>query len=131
MPPMSNGVTPAQFIAKWSRVELSEPAASQSHFNDLCRLLGQPNPTDYDPTGEEYCFAKGVAVTGPASAGSKGERGFADVWWRGKFAWEYRRMEIHDILLPTAHAAGRISLSKRCSGRVETCEPKHYPNLRP
>ncbi len=88
---MSNGVTPAQFIAKWAPVELSEPAASQSHFNDLCRLLGQPNPTDYDPTGEEYCFAKGVAVTGPASAGSKGESGFADVWWRRKFGWEYKR----------------------------------------
>ena len=93
MPTMSNGVTPAQFIAKWSRVELSEVAASQSHFNDLCRLLGQPNPTDYDPTGDEYSFAKSVAVTGPASAGSKGDRGFADVWWRGKFAWEYKRKD--------------------------------------
>jgi len=48
---MSNGVTPAQFIAKWSPVELSEPAASQEHLNDLCRLLGQPKPTDYDPSG--------------------------------------------------------------------------------
>ena len=30
-------------------------------------------------------------LTGPASAGSRGVRGFADVWWRGKFAWEYKR----------------------------------------
>jgi hypothetical protein len=36
---MSQGMTPAQFIAKWSLVELSEVAASQEHFIDLCRLL--------------------------------------------------------------------------------------------
>jgi hypothetical protein len=35
-------MTPARFIAKWSRSELSERAASQEHFIDLCRLLGQP-----------------------------------------------------------------------------------------
>ena len=32
-----------------------------------------------------------LSVTGVASAGSKGERGIADVWWRGKFGWEYKR----------------------------------------
>jgi hypothetical protein len=32
------------FVAKWSQVELSERAASQEHFLDLCRLLGQPTP---------------------------------------------------------------------------------------
>jgi hypothetical protein len=68
---MSNGVTPAQFIAKWSPVELSEAAASQDQFLDLCRLLGQPTPAEHDPTGEEYSFAKGVAVaeTGVGAGG--------------------------------------------------------------
>ena len=31
-----------------------------------------------------------MATTGPASAKSKGDRGFADVWWKGKFGWEYK-----------------------------------------
>ncbi len=88
---MANEMTPGRFIAKWQRAELSERAASQEHFIDLCRMLGQPTPAEEDSTGVEYTFEKGVSVTGAASAGSKGEYGFADVWWRGKFAWEYKR----------------------------------------
>lgn len=85
-------LTPQQFIAKWSEAQLSERAASQEHFLDLCALLGQPTPAGYDSTGAEYTFEKAVAsVTDAASAGSKGERGFVDVWWRHKFAWEYKR----------------------------------------
>lgn len=87
----SGQLTPVDFVAKWTRVELSERAASQEHFIDLCRMLGQPTPAEHDATGAEYSFEKGIAVTGSASAGSKGEHGFADVWWRGKFAWEYKR----------------------------------------
>ncbi len=89
MPP--GQLTPVEFVAKWSPVELSERAASQEHFIDLCRMLGQPTPAERDATGAEYTFEKGVAVSGAASAGSQGEYGFADVWWRGKFAWEYKR----------------------------------------
>ena len=32
-------LTPARFIAKWQAVDLSERAASQEHFIDLCNLL--------------------------------------------------------------------------------------------
>jgi hypothetical protein len=32
----------ARFVEKWSGVELSERAASQEHFLDLCRLLDHP-----------------------------------------------------------------------------------------
>ena len=88
-------MTPAEFIAKWRPVELSERAASQEHFLDLCRLLGQPTPAAHDATGAEYAFEKGVAVTAGASAGALGERGFADVWWKNKFAWEYKRRGKH------------------------------------
>src|SRR5436305_1357693 len=91
MNPPSHPVTPAAFVTKWSRTELPERAASQEHFIDLCRLLGQPTPAEHDATGAEYAFEKGVAVSGAASKGSAGEHGFADVWWRGKFAWEYKR----------------------------------------
>ncbi len=72
--------TAEQFVAKWSKVELSERAASQEHFLDLCRLLGQPTPAEADPTGEHYCFEKAVKVVAAASKGSKGEGGFVDVW---------------------------------------------------
>ena len=87
----ANSMTPAQFIAKWQRVTLPERAASQEHFIDLCRLLGQPTPAEHDATGAEYTFEKGVSVTAGASRGSKGDSGYADVWWRGKFGWEYKR----------------------------------------
>ncbi len=88
---MAQQFGPAQFIAKWSRADLSERAASQEHFIDLCRMLGQPTPAEQDATGAEYTFEMGVTPTAGASRGSAGERGFADVWWRGKFAWEYKR----------------------------------------
>jgi hypothetical protein len=39
-----HGVTPQEFIGKWRDVELKERSASQSHFNDLCRLLGVLDP---------------------------------------------------------------------------------------
>ena len=37
-------MTPAQFIAKWKPVTLSERSACQQHFLDLCEVLGQPKP---------------------------------------------------------------------------------------
>lgn len=61
---------------------LTERAAAQSHFNDLCELFGQPKPTD-DPEAD-YTFERGVRKLG-------GGQGFADVWKRGSFAWEYKR----------------------------------------
>ncbi|MCY2932509.1 MAG: class I SAM-dependent DNA methyltransferase, partial [Planctomycetota bacterium] len=89
----SGPLTPAAFIAKWSRAQLSERGASHEHFIDLCRLLAQPTPAGHDATGAEYAFEKGVAVTDAASRGSAGRSGFADVWWRAKFAWEYKRKD--------------------------------------
>ena len=84
-------MTPAEFIAKWRPVQLPERAASQEHFLDLCGLLGLPTPAAADATGAEYTFEKAVAVSGPASRGSKGLSGVVDVWRRGRFAWEYKR----------------------------------------
>src|SRR6266851_3163205 len=76
-------MTPETFIKKWHAADLTERAAAQSHFNDLCALLGESNPTDADPKGEWYCFEKGATKTG-------GGEGWADVWKRGCFAWEYK-----------------------------------------
>jgi len=71
------------FIAKWVASTRTERAAAQEHFIDLCRLLGQPTPNEADPTGATYAFEKGVAKTA-------GGEGFADVWLKDRFAWEYK-----------------------------------------
>ena len=76
-------MTPSEFAAKWMGVETTERAAAQSHFIDLCGLLGVGAPLDLDPTGEWYAFEKGAEKLG-------GGDGFADVWKRGHFAWEYK-----------------------------------------
>ena len=76
-------MTPGEFIAKWRASELKESAASQEHFIDLCRLLGEPTPAEADPTGKWYCFEHGARK-------DTGGDGWADVWKRGCFAWEYK-----------------------------------------
>jgi hypothetical protein len=76
-------VTPGEFAAKWRGVETSERASAQSHFLDLCALLGEPGPTEADPTGSWYAFEKGAEKL-------DGRDGFADVWKKGHFAWEYK-----------------------------------------
>ena len=76
-------MTPYEFIKKWQYSDLNESSASQSHFIDLCRLLDVPTPTDVDPKGEWYCFERGVKK-------ESGSSGWADVWKRGCFAWEYK-----------------------------------------
>ncbi|RZJ44391.1 MAG: class I SAM-dependent DNA methyltransferase [Brevundimonas sp.] len=76
-------MTAAEFIAKWSDATLRERQGSQEHFLDLCRLLGQPTPAEDDPHGERYCFERGATKAG-------GGDGWADVWRRGCFGWEYK-----------------------------------------
>ena len=76
-------MTPGEFIAKWRASELKESSASQEHFIDLCRLLDEPTPADADPTGERYCFERGARK-------DTGGDGWADVWKRHHFAWEYK-----------------------------------------
>jgi len=39
-------MTPQAFIEKWSHSTLKERSASQSHFNDLCALLGEQRSTN-------------------------------------------------------------------------------------
>jgi hypothetical protein len=76
-------MTPDQFIAKWKDVTLKERSAAQEHFIDLCHLLGVPTPAEADPTGTWYCFEKGATKAG-------GGNGWADVWKRTCFGWEYK-----------------------------------------
>ena len=76
-------VTPNEFIRKWRASELKERSASQEHFIDLCRLLDEPTPAEADPTGDTYCFERGARR-------DAGGDGWADVWKRHHFAWEYK-----------------------------------------
>jgi type II restriction/modification system DNA methylase subunit YeeA len=82
---------PSEFAAKWKGSTLTERAAAQSHFSDLCHMLGWRTPSDLDPTGEWFAFEKGAEKLG-------GGDGFADVWMKDRFAWEYkgRRANLRD-----------------------------------
>ena len=76
-------LTPYDFATKWQGSTRTERAASQEHFIDLCRLVGAKTPNEADPKGDFYAFEKGAEKIG-------GGDGFADVWKRGYFAWEYK-----------------------------------------
>ena len=73
----------AEFAAKWRESARRETASSQEHFIDLCRMLGVPTPNDL-PSGPDYTFEAG------AERLSTGRQGWADVWKRGHFGWEYK-----------------------------------------
>ena len=85
---MAATLSPQAFVAKWQNVTTTERASAQSHFIDLCALLGQQAPLDADPKGEWYTFERGAAKTAGPTAG---KQGWADVWKRGAFAWEYKK----------------------------------------
>ena len=80
MPPT---LSPQDFVAKWSKSELKERSSSQEHFIDLCRLVGHQTPAEADPTGTSFCFEMGASK-------HSGGQGWADVWKKGYFAWEYK-----------------------------------------
>ncbi len=77
-------MTPSEFIRKWKDVALTERSACHEHFLDLCALAGHPTPVEMDKTGEVFTFEKGVAKEGGGS-------GWADVWKKGFFGWEYKQ----------------------------------------
>ena len=81
--PRTPTITPEEFIRKWKASSLKERAAAQEHFIDLCRLFGEQTPAEADPEGTWYTFEKGAEKL-------DGGDGYADVWRRGHFAWEYK-----------------------------------------
>ena len=72
-----------EFVARWQASTLTEKSAAQTHFIELCQVLGKPWPTSGNALSVVYAFEKGVEKTG-------GGKGFADVWLSGHFAWEYK-----------------------------------------
>ena len=57
-------MTPQDFIRKWKTHALTERAAAQEHFLDLCRLFDHPTPAEDDPKGDHFTFEKGAADRG-------------------------------------------------------------------
>ncbi|MBP6531222.1 MAG: class I SAM-dependent DNA methyltransferase, partial [Burkholderiales bacterium] len=76
-------MTPDEFISHWSPggggYGMSERAGAQPHFIGLCALLGVDAPND----AANYTFEFGTRKIDQ-------KRGFADVFKRGCFGWEYK-----------------------------------------
>lgn len=83
--PYCPSMQPHEFAQKWRTLapRLTERAAYQEHWRDLCALLGEPTPSS-DLTGDDYAFEKHVKKAGT------GETGFADVFKRDHFIVEYK-----------------------------------------
>src|SRR5690606_23661017 len=78
------GMDVVSFQRKWiGGSNLKERTAVQSHFTDLCDLLGVLKPTDVDHSGETYTLELGASITA-------GGNGWAEVWIKGHHAWEYK-----------------------------------------
>lgn len=76
---------PQEFVNKWRLVtEVSERSTYQQHFLDLCELVGHGKPIQLDPKGEFFTFEAGAAK-------QSGGNGWADVWYKGHFAIEYKK----------------------------------------
>jgi cytochrome c553 len=80
---MTDAAAVKAFISKWEQNTQKESAAAKEHFAELCRLIGVPTPNDPGAGPDTYCFEKSLTKTG-------GKAGFADVWKKDRFAWEYK-----------------------------------------
>src|SRR6266511_2935484 len=78
MPP---SITPQELVAKWRGDTRKERSDSQEHFIDLCRLLGHETPGEN--RDRSLAFEEGADR-------QRGGQGWADVWKKGFFAWEYK-----------------------------------------
>ena len=77
-------MSPQEFVKKWAHTDLGEKQSYQSHFLDLCRLVGVEMPGGAGKTraGAIFVFEQSLKkVTG---------HGFADVYYEGHFAVEYK-----------------------------------------
>lgn len=68
------------FIQKWKALNLSENAGTHAWFPDLCSSLDVPAPGQ---NTSDYTFEKRVIKL-------PGDGGWANVWYKGHFAWEIK-----------------------------------------
>ena len=110
-------MNPVQFAEKWGRAQLRERAGSQEHFLDICRLVGESTSAEADPNGEFFTFEKSLRK-------ESGATGFADVWRKGCFAWEYKGL--HADL---GSAYGQLQLYRESLGNpplLVVCDMDRY-----
>ena len=75
---------PQEFVNKWANSLLGEKQIAQAHFLDVCRLVGveMPGADGRTESGEAFVFEQSLKqITG---------HGFADVYYQGHFAVEYK-----------------------------------------
>lgn len=77
-------MTPQEFVNRWVNTELGEKQIAQTHFLDVCKLVGVVMPTGAGLTqrGETFVFEQSLK-------GTTGH-GFADVYYENHFAVEYK-----------------------------------------
>jgi len=78
-------LTPQEFVEKWENpttLELNESQMAQTHFNDICALVGHSDPIAF---GDNETFSFEFANIKP-----DGRKGRADVFYRARFIWEYK-----------------------------------------
>ena len=99
------------------RAQLRERAGSQEHFLDICRLIGESTPAEADPDGEFFTFEKSLRKEG-------GTTGFADVWRKDCFAWEYKGLHAN-----LSSAYGQLQLYRESLGNpplLVVCDMDRY-----
>ena len=82
---MSDRLSPSEFVNNWRSTSLGERQSYQGHFRDLCKLVAHPEPdsSGVDKRGRPYGFEWSTKK-------SSGGQGFADVYYGGHFAMEYK-----------------------------------------
>ena len=115
------------FVRKWQQSSLTERSGYQDHFRDLCDALGVPRPNEHDTDGSSYTFEKNVTKTGTD------DKGFADVWKRGWFAWEYKSKggdlkaaykqvnQYHEALENPRCSSSATSTASKSTRNLKTC----------
>jgi hypothetical protein len=163
-------MTPAEFYEQWKGRNLTERESSQTHFRELCQLLGVPAPYDVRALDNDYKFDAITAAAGsygpvyrptrrprgsqpealfdtapedapgdiqaPADRGPEqprltivsapDSRGFADVWKRGCFCWEYKRQGKHRDLNAALDQLRRYRDSLDNPPLLIVCDVDHY-----
>ncbi|MCY4071181.1 MAG: N-6 DNA methylase [Chloroflexi bacterium] len=77
-------MTPQEFVKKWANSELGEKQIAQAHFLDVCKLVGveMPGGDGRTDAGEIFVFEQSLKKAA--------SHGFADVYYEGHFAIEYK-----------------------------------------
>ena len=78
-------MTPQQFVEKWANARLNEKQTAQAHFLDVCRLVGveMPGGDGRTDSGDAFVFEQSMKT-------EQGSHGYADVYYEGHFAIEYK-----------------------------------------